>query len=290
MNEQRFLHFFYCYLFLGFSIIGCKQSENSIQEGEDPVIIKYGGRTLYYSEVLENTISEIQSSDSAQIVTNYAEKWVKDQIMLNEANKQIGNQKEIELLTETFRNELLLLKFEEKLIREKLDTLISDQELSEYYNSNKSRYKLESTIFRFIFVKVNKPISDSRNLENLWKNLNNSNLQMLNLYCQNNADICFLNPAKWYKWDEVKQHLPSKNLTENSIQAGISRDFADFNYAYKIKFFEVVHPNQDPPLSFFKDQATQAILHKRKIKLLDQFKSNLYETELKSKRIQFLNK
>lgn len=62
----------------------------------------------------------------------------------------------------------------------------------------------------------------------------------------------FLNPAKWYKWDEVKQHLPSKNLTENSIQAGISRDFADFNYAYKIKFFEVVHPNQDPPLSFLK--------------------------------------
>ena len=112
----------------------------------------------------------------------------------------------------------------------------------------------------------------------------------MNLYCQNNADICYLNPQKWYKWDEIAQHLPSKFISENTIESGITRDFADFNHSYKVRFYEVVRPNQDPPLSFFKDQATQAIFHLRKIKLLERIKNELYESELKNKHIQFINK
>ena len=113
---------------------------------------------------------------------------------------------------------------------------------------------------------------------------------MLNVYCQNNADICFLNSDRWYKWEDIKQYIPSKFLNENNIHTGINRDFADFNYAYKMKFFEVVSPNEDPPLSFLRDQATQAILHERKILLLDKIKAELYEKELKNKKIIFANK
>lgn len=257
---------------------------------EDAVLVKYANKQLKYSDIAQRVAEEVHNRDSQLVVSNYIENWVKDQIMISEANDQIKDQQEIDRLTDDFRKELLLLKFEEQLIREKLDTVISDQELIEYYQSNKSRYKLESTIFRFIFIKANKPIADSKNLDNIWKTQNARNYQLLNIYCQNNADICFLNPDKWYKWEEIKQFIPSKYLNENGIHGGTSRDFADFNFAYKLKFFEVVKPNQDPPLSFLREQATQAILHQRKILLLDRIKTDLYDKELKNKKINFTNK
>ncbi|MBL7820232.1 MAG: hypothetical protein JNL65_06425 [Saprospiraceae bacterium] len=273
------------------SLLGsCKKPNDPTDSGDDPVLIRYRDHELKRSDLSEQAQQSLTPKDSIQLINNFIEKWLKDQIMIKEAKSQLSNQEEINQLTEKFRDELLLLKFEEKLIREKLDTSISDQELLDYYRSNKAKYKLESTIFRFVLLKINKPIADSKTLENLWKNLNQANLQLLNLYCQNNADICYLNPQKWYKWDEIAQHLPSKFISENTIESGITRDFADFNHSYKVRFYEVVRPNQDPPLSFFKDQATQAIFHLRKIKLLERIKNELYESELKNKHIQFINK
>ncbi len=271
-------------------LISCKNNDTAVDLAEDAVLVKYANKQLKYSDIAQRVAEEVHNRDSQLVVSNYIENWVKDQIMISEANDQIKDQQEIDRLTDDFRKELLLLKFEEQLIREKLDTVISDQELIEYYQSNKSRYKLESTIFRFIFIKANKPIADSKNLDNIWKTQNARNYQLLNIYCQNNADICFLNPDKWYKWEEIKQFIPSKYLNENGIHGGTSRDFADFNFAYKLKFFEVVKPNQDPPLSFLREQATQAILHQRKILLLDRIKTDLYDKELKNKKINFTNK
>lgn len=270
--------------------LSCKNNNAPVVQPEDPLLVSYGDKHLKYSDVIAHVGVELNEEDSQMVIGNFIEGWVKDQVLIKEAKEQLKDQSEIEKLTEDFRNDLLLLKFEEQLIKNKLDTVISDQELIAYYQSNKSRYKLESTIFRFIFIKANKPVADPKSLETIWRNQNAGNLQMLNIYCQNNADICFLNPERWYKWEEIKQYIPSKFLSESNIHAGASRDFADFNYAYKMKFFEVVRPNQDPPLSFLREQATQAILHQRKILLLDQIKAELYEKELREKRIIFTNK
>ncbi|MBK6859779.1 MAG: hypothetical protein IPK91_09315 [Saprospiraceae bacterium] len=290
MDERWFFLKFLSFIAI-ISLIGaCKKSADPTDDDANPVMIRYNDHELTRSELSEQAQQTFSPKDSIQLVNNFIEKWLKDQIMVKEARKQLTNQDEINQLTEKFRDELLQLKFEEKILREKLDTTISEQELLEYYRSNKAKYKLESTIFRFVLLKINKPVAESKTLENLWKNINQVNLQLLNLYCQNNADICYLNPQKWYKWDEVKQHLPSKFISENTIQSGITRDFADFNHSYRVRFYEVVRPNQEPPLSFFKDQATQAIFHQRKIKLLEKIKNELYESELKNKHIQFLNK
>jgi hypothetical protein len=268
----------------------CKKKESPVSTNNDVALVTYEGQELHYADITEHVAEEIHDRDSQQVVGNYIEKWIKEKIMIHEAKEQVSDKKEIDRLTEDFRNDLLLLKYEEQLIKQKLDTVISDEELLDYYKSNKSRYKLESTIFRFIFIKANKPLADAKNFETIWKNLNSRNLQMLNLYCQNNADICFLNPERWYKWEEIKQYIPAKFLNENNIHAGVNRDFADFEFVYRLNFFEVVRPNEEPPLSFLRDQATQAILHQRKISLLDKIKSDLYERELKSKKIIFTNK
>lgn len=288
--DQKQLIGLYLWIFLLLLFIGCKEEAPANTADPDEILVQYEGRKLRFKEVAENIPEEIQGEDSLQFINNFIDRWLKDQILIKDASTQLNELDEINQLAEKYKDELLLLKYEEKLLQEKLDTAISDAELLRYYNSNKSNYKLESTIFRFAMIKANKPVTDSRKLDQLWANLNQNSLQALNMYCQNNADICFLNPAKWYQWVDIKSFIPAKFLQEKSINAGLRRDFADFSHSYKIHFYEVVRPHEDPPLSFVKDQAKKAILHQRKIKLLENHKTERYEKELKEKRIQILNK
>ncbi len=268
----------------------CNNNDNDNGDANDVVLARVGDKVLKLADVKNEITQDILTRDSQLVVNTFIENWIKEQIMIREAKNQISDQVLINKLTEKFRDDLLLLSYEESIIKDKLDTTISDEILLEYYKSNKSRYKLESTMFQFVFVKINKPLSDPDNLDNIWKDLNQNNLQLLNLYCQNNAEICFLNPDRWYKWEEIKQYIPSKFMNESNIKPRTNRDFADFNHVYKIKITDVVYPNQEPPLSYLRDQATQAILHERKIKLLEKIKAELYEKELKTKKINFTNK
>lgn len=281
---------FHIFLFVAFLLSACKDNNDLPVQDPDQVLAIFESKKLRYEEIEQSIPQPLQGSDSAQFVNNYIDRWIKDQILIKDANAHLRDIKELNQLVDTYRDELMMVRYEEQLFRDKLDTTISDAELRQYYNSNKSKYKLESTIFRFVFLKINKPAADSKSLDQMWNNLNVSNTSQFKRYCDNNADLCFLDAKRWYKWEDINNLIPAKFLKEGDLQTKLKRDFADFNYEYKIHFFEVVKPNEDPPLSFVRDQATQAILHRRKINLLDNYRSELYEKELKNKKIQILNR
>lgn len=271
-------------------VLGCKRDVPAGSVDSEQLLAQYNDKKLLQKDLMEVLPGDLHGDDSSQFVNNYIDRWLRDQIVIQEATRELGSSGDINKMVEEYRNELLLLRFEEKILAAKLDTAISDSELVQYYNSNKANYKLESTIFRFVMVKALKPVNDAKKLEQLFGNINPANIQALTRYCENNAEICFLNPERWYKWEEVQPYIPSKYITEKNIQAGLKRDFADFSHAFKIKFFEVVSPDEFPPLSFVRDQARQAILYQRKLRLLEKYKADLYDTELKNKRIQIFNK
>ncbi|MCC6752730.1 MAG: hypothetical protein IT266_01970 [Saprospiraceae bacterium] len=280
------LSVFYVSCLALFAACGRKESPAGDAFSDNPLLAQYEGRKLHYQEIANDLPAGLQGKDSAQFFNSYVDRWLKDQVLLADAVSRLAEKREIEVLVDQYRDELMLMRYEDQLLKEKLDTAISREELEKYYQSNKSNYKLESTIFRFVMVKATKPVADSRKLDQLWASgYKTADLQGLRRYCDNNAEICFLNPGRWYKWEEIGRYIPSRFLSERNISGGMKRDFADFNYSYKIHFLEVVHPHEDPPLSFVADQAKRAILHERKRKLLEQHKTERYENELRNKRI-----
>ncbi|MDQ3142989.1 MAG: peptidylprolyl isomerase [Bacteroidota bacterium] len=263
----------------------CKKKTGSKADRGKP-IAEYLGKSLYEKDLNFMLDYEISASDSLSLTSNYIDRWLKEEVLLAEASKNVSYHTEIEELTNNYRNSLLLHYYENKLLNEKLDTVVQDAEVSQYYESNKAEYKLESTILRCLFLKIRKPIEDQDQLNTWWKTPNGTNLQFLNKYCQNNAEKCYLQSEKWFKWSDIQNDLPTKYLIESTLWPGLIKEFADFKYHYFIRIFEVVRPNQDPPFSFVKEKATMEILYKRKQKFIQEYKNQLYERELKNKTIK----
>ncbi len=228
------------------------------------------------------------AADSLRQLNLIAENWLKERAFLDLANSEIGDNAEIDALVEDYRSSLILDAYEEKLLSTSLDSNVSEEELLQYYDQKKGEYKLDDPILRLLYVKIPKAGFDSKVFGILWEKAESSKAQEMLKYCQNNADQFLLQPAKWYKWKEVSDILPSRFVSLSTMFTGMQREFADFKYFYFIKVKEIVRPNERPPISFFSLQAKKSILHERSKKILEKARQVQYEKQLGAKDARIL--
>jgi len=78
------------------SLLGsCKKPNDPTDSGDDPVMIRYRDHELKRSDLSEQAQQSLTPKDSIQLINNFIEKWLKDQIMIKEAKSQLSNQEEM---------------------------------------------------------------------------------------------------------------------------------------------------------------------------------------------------
>lgn len=120
-------------------LISCTQSK----ESEDALIVKVGNKTLAKSDLEENIPSELSYNDSLLAAEHYVRTWIIDVLMYDIAEKNTGDMVQINRLVENYRKSLVIYHYQEQLINEKLIKKITEQELYEYYESNRTKFRLD---------------------------------------------------------------------------------------------------------------------------------------------------
>lgn len=268
----------------------CKNNSGDAADltGGDPVLAEFKDKKLTLGMVAASLPAFADAADSLRQLNLIAENWLKERAFLDLANSEIGDNAEIDALVEDYRSSLILDAYEEKLLSTSLDSNVSEEELLQYYDQKKGEYKLDDPILRLLYVKIPKAGFDSKVFGILWEKAESSKAQEMLKYCQNNADQFLLQPAKWYKWKEVSDILPSRFVSLSTMFTGMQREFADFKYFYFIKVKEIVRPNERPPISFFSLQAKKSILHERSKKILEKARQVQYEKQLGAKDARIL--
>ncbi len=77
----------------------------------------------------------ISDADSAVFVQNYINKWAKKELMFQKAEDNITTElkNEIEKQLEETRINLVIYEYQRQMMLQKMDTVISDEELENYY-------------------------------------------------------------------------------------------------------------------------------------------------------------
>ena len=252
----------------------------------DPVLAEVYDHQLKYSDVDELIPNPISEQDSLMRIRALVENWVRETLLLHKAEMAMSPDIDLDKLIEDYRSSLLVHNYELELIEAELDTSISSAELQSYYEANRDQYQLESTIVRCHFIKVANPVTEQDSLRKWWNSESEIDFQKLVKYCNNNSEIFMLTDSTWYKVDEITQLLPSGTLSQQSMQAGRTYQFSDPAYEYYIRVLEQVKNQEIAPLSYIQSQAKRYIMHQRKLTLLEQIKSDLYNEEIKGKEVK----
>lgn len=268
---------------IGLSFFSCSRFKSVSTEKP---IASVGEKNLYLSELKEVIPRNSSIEDSVEFVKNYVDNWVIKQLLLQKAELNLPDkQKDLSKLIDDYRTTLLVYKYEQQLINQKMDTVVTDDEINTYYEEHSGEFKLRNNIVKVIYVKV--PISayDAFNVRKWYKSPNEKNINNIEDYCYQNASK-FIIDDSWHYFNSIFKSVPIKITNQDRyLQTHKLIEAKDSLYRYFINIKKYRLVNGTAPLVYVKDDIKNIIINKRKNHFINELENSVYEDALNRKKI-----
>jgi hypothetical protein len=222
---------------------------------------------LYPSDIGDAIPGGISLQDSIILAKRYIDTWVKDQLMLHRAEQELTDeQKDFQRQMDEYYRSLLIYSYRQKLLQQKLDTVVSSDEISTYYQENVNNFILGQDVIRGTFIKV--PLSAPR-LDELrrWSRSNGEDdLDQIEKYCISYAEKFSDFNDSWVYFSSIRVQLPmqisqpSRYLTYNK-----NIETSDSLYRYFLHVTDHLPEGEIAPIEMVSGDIINIILNKRKI-------------------------
>ena len=274
----------FLFLLLTIGIMACQPAE---EVSEEKLLATVYNKSLYLSELDGMFPEGTTSQDSSLTIQAYTNRWVREAILLYEAERNIPTDLNIDKLVRDYRASLIRHNYEQILVQKLLDSTIIQEELLNFYEQNKEQYQLETPIARCYFIKLPLPVNNESELRSWWQNPSKEgNFKNLVDFVSVQAQAHHLVDSTWQRVEDIAIELPAGTLTVDNVSS--KRDFIlrDDNFLYFFKLFELKNKKEIAPLGFIQDQARKVILHRRKTKLLEEKKNDMLDLALERKNVE----
>ena len=276
------------FLLVSGCFLACK-SEQAPPEANDILLATVHGKPLYLSEVNAMVPSEATSEDSAMIAGAFMEKWIREALLMNEAERNLPKDLKIDELVRDYRASLIRHNYEKILVELQLDSTITSQELADYYEINKEQFRLENPIVRCLFMEVPKNSTQLKEADKIWKNHGKSEDKSLSEFAATHSTQFMLNDSVWYRPDYLMTLLPEKDRKSKNFTNGTKLNATDDQFKYYLSILDRIPKGEIAPIEYVIDQMSRVILHKRKIALLNEKREEIYEREINRNTIKVYN-
>lgn len=147
------------------AVCSCRTISSFIHD--DEVIARVGEEKLYLSD-LQAYIPDFSSpEDSAAFALQFINRWATERLYMKVASEQLSKtEMDVTPELENYRRQLIKYRFEQHFVNERLDTLVTQGQLDEYYKQHQSDFELERPILKVRFIDVMK---DSQSVDALLK-------------------------------------------------------------------------------------------------------------------------
>ena len=254
---------------------------------DDILLARLGDSYLYESDLKSILNKDLSSADSLAFIQQYAQNWAQEELLLQKAELNINfSELDIDQRLEDYRRSLLIHAYEQKLIQQNIDTLISDIALQNYYKDHSDDYILADEIAKLMLIKVSviAPELDSIKKWVFAKDL--LNLEAIEAYAHQYAKRFYYNPNEWLNWREFEAFLP--NIPEKTEYFNQSNTlyFKDSLDVYFVRLFEQKEQGEIAPLEYVEEEIKSILLNQKKLKTVDVIQSKLLEDAKKSKQFE----
>lgn len=249
-----------------------------IEAEKDQPVARVFEKYLYRSDILNIIPDETSSQDSAIIARNYIDTWVRTQLMLNKAEESLSDeQKNVNKKIEEYRSSLLIYSYRQKLLLQKMDTVISDKDISDYYEKNIDNFILANEIVKAVFVKVPQTAPNIGDLRNWVRSGSVDNLDKLEKYCINYADKFDMFNNSWVYFNTLMKKVPiTISQPDRFLRYNKNIETSDSLFHYFVHISDHKSEGDVIPLEFIRNDIKSILLNKRKIEFYNDLEKKVY--------------
>ncbi|MDG1040146.1 MAG: hypothetical protein P8H13_10275 [Polaribacter sp.] len=244
---------------------------------------------LYRKDIATLIPKNISKSDSILITKGIINNW---------AVKELLQQKAVENLTQTenttylklvedYKESLYVNGYKARLIQQQLDTVVSEEEITEYYILNSNNFRLNEELIKIKYVHFGNDLIDQEIVVRHFKSEGYDDLIALE-----NQEINFkasnLNDSTWIKLTDVLLKIPKFKEEPRDYLLKKSKFIQkeDSLGLYLVAVKDVLKRNDIAPKNYISPTIKQLILHKRKLELIRDIEKTLLNDAIQNKNFK----
>lgn len=203
---------------------GCRNSDSQLNRIP---VAKAGNKVLYYDEIPMHVKNWDSPADSISQIQGFINKWARRELMYKKAMENLPPElmNEIEVQLGETRLNLIAYEYQRMMMLQKMDTLISQEELEKYYSENEASFMLTSNIVKALFIKLPVETPNIWKIKSLARSDKQKDFQELESICYQFAE----------KFDDFNEEW----ITMDRLSIELKKEFSNQeDFLRRTKFYE----------------------------------------------------
>jgi len=271
------------------SFVSCQNDKVSNQRR---VIAQAYDYSLYLDDLEKVLPDNIHGNDSANLANSYINQWLYQKVELHFAK---NNLKETDIdfsrQIEDYQTSLTIYEYQKRLIEEHLDTVVTFEEVQQYYNGHKSEFTLKRNIVQVAFIKLLKEDkANTKVVKKLLKSYKEKDVESLKQIAQDLSVNYLLDDDTWIFFDDLTKEVPIKTYNQISFLRNnriVVEQDSLYTFLLRINDFKIA--DSVSPLDFEYDKIRSVILNIRKLELIKRMEKQVFQQAQEEGKVKIIN-
>jgi hypothetical protein len=251
-------------------------------------VAKVGNKVLTMDDLKKNVPNYLDNADSTLWADDYIKKWIQRELLLMKAEETLKPEmKDVNKELEEYRSSLIVFRYKNEMMKQKMDTTVKDADIQKYFNANKESFILNRNIVKAIYIKVPVQVSSPENIKDLCSSDSPEKLAKLNEYCLSYAKAYDRFNDQWVAADMVLKNTPMEITDQQRfLEKNKYVESSDMEYYYIVCIRDYRLAGQVSPNEYVYNDIKNLILSKQKIQFLKQIEKDVYKEGLDEKKVK----
>lgn len=257
---------------------GCAWLPGEAEPVEEAAAEVYG-RTLPWRELADQIPDDLAAEDSAIMATRLMEGWLREQVMLHQAELELGAA-DLDFTAElkAYRNALVTHRYEERYIDERLNGEVTEAEALAFYEAQPDLFTVADYVVRARFLHFPADGREPDEARDLFLSDDSLNVAALESWCVQHGATYSIDPEIWWLLDDLVREVPLQLYRpERQIADRRLIDFEQDGRVYWLQFLEHSLKDAPAPFEMVRERIEELILHRRRTELLASLQERLLE-------------
>ncbi len=253
---------------------------NNYRRGE--AVVTVAGKSLYAPELAEATSAALSAEDSASLADAYIRQWVTETALYEKAKQHADKPQQIEKQVENYRRSLYVKAYEKQLVDNKMQKIIPEDTLQQYYDSHSSYFTLRENIIKGLLIVIPAQAPDREALQSWLGDLNDENMELIEKYAYQNATGYELFTDQWHTQSKILLRIPmERNNMTTLLRDHKIISLSDSTSCYLLRVTDKKMKGETMPYEYARPEIEKLLLEKRQQAFLKEEKEKIYQEAVK---------
>lgn len=261
---------------------------NTLDSNDSSLLARVQNKYLYISDIQDIIPNNITPRDSITFVRSYVKDWIKTNLMIYQAEYNLPkNQLDFSKQLEDYRNSLIIYRYETQLINQNLDTIVTDDDIEEYYYEHLNDFELKENITKAVYVIIDNDSTTEAKFDYIFSLPDSLLFDSLEYASHAYSVSSNIDTTQWVSFFNIQQIIPIETYNRELFLK--NNKFVEIKtdpFIYFVKFIDFKIKDDISPLDFKRNDIYNIVISQRKIRLAKKVRNDIYERALKNNEFE----